>query len=108
MLNSVIQHVGKQQLGHAQTMYKLAHVQVTFKLFGVLPGAVGLRGTVVPVEAGQPHGRGTAGEGDTVRVLFEPPVLSLGSGLHFRIGALQLHMQGLSATAIVHCQIAVT
>jgi hypothetical protein len=62
-------------------------LQVTFKLFGVLPGAVGLRGTVVPVKAGQPHGRGTAGEGDTVRVLFEPPVLSLGSGLHFRIGA---------------------
>ncbi|WIA10095.1 hypothetical protein OEZ85_010302 [Tetradesmus obliquus] len=64
----------------------IATNKVTFKLFGVLPGAVGLRGTVVPVQAGQPHGRGTAGEGDTVRVLFEPPVLSLGSGLHFRIG----------------------
>ncbi|KAF6265274.1 hypothetical protein COO60DRAFT_1623933 [Scenedesmus sp. NREL 46B-D3] len=62
------------------------HKKVTFKLLGVLPGAVGLRGTLVPVEAGQPHGRGTAGEGDTVRVLFEPPVLSLGTGLHFRIG----------------------
>jgi hypothetical protein len=72
-------------------------VQVTFKLFGVLPGAVGLRGTVLPVQAGQPHGRGTAGEGDTVRVLFEPPVLSLGSGLHFRIGAVQLHVRCESA-----------
>lgn len=63
-----------------------ALLQVSFKLFGLLPGAVGLRGRVVPVPAGQPHGPGTAGERDTVRVLFEPPVLSLGDSLHFRIG----------------------
>jgi hypothetical protein len=47
---------------------------------------VGLRGRVLPVAAGQPHGPGTAGQRDTVRVLFEPPVLSLGDNLHFRIG----------------------
>lgn len=61
-------------------------LQVSFKLFGLLPGAVALRGKVLPVPAGQPHGLTTAGERDTVRVLFEPPVLSLGDALHFRIG----------------------
>jgi hypothetical protein len=45
---------------------------------------------VLPVNAGEPHGPGVAGEQDTVRVLFEPPVLSLGEGLHFRIGEAQL------------------
>lgn len=65
-------------------------LQVSFKLFGLLPGAGGLRGRVVPVAAGQPHGlRDTAGERDTVKVLFEPPVLSLGDALHFRIGEAQ-------------------
>jgi len=48
---------------------------------------VALRGRVVPLPAGQPHGPSTTtGERDTVRVLFEPPVLSLGDALHFRIG----------------------
>lgn len=62
-------------------------LQVSFKLFGLLPGAVALRGRVVPLRAGQPHGPSTTtGERDTVRVLFEPPVLSLGDALHFRIG----------------------
>lgn len=60
---------------------------VAFKLFGLFGGAVGLRGKVVPIAAGEPHGQGrTAGDQDTVRVLFEPPVLSLGNALHFRIG----------------------
>jgi hypothetical protein len=53
-----------------------ACVQVSFKLFGLLPGFVGLRGKVVPV----------GDTGDTVRVLFEPPVLSLGGCIHLRIG----------------------
>eukprot|EP00195_Chlamydomonas_chlamydogama_P009774 CAMPEP_0202902494 /NCGR_PEP_ID=MMETSP1392-20130828/16886_1 /ASSEMBLY_ACC=CAM_ASM_000868 /TAXON_ID=225041 /ORGANISM="Chlamydomonas chlamydogama, Strain SAG 11-48b" /LENGTH=213 /DNA_ID=CAMNT_0049589267 /DNA_START=322 /DNA_END=959 /DNA_ORIENTATION=+ len=50
--------------------------KVGFKIFGVLPGAVGLRGVVEPVGEG----------GDTVKVLFDPPVLSLAAGLHLRIG----------------------
>eukprot|EP00878_Enallax_costatus_P021145 GHUV01022378.1.p1 GENE.GHUV01022378.1~~GHUV01022378.1.p1 ORF type:complete len:153 (+),score=50.07 GHUV01022378.1:1456-1914(+) len=64
----------------------IATNKVAFKLFGVLPGAIGLRGKVVPVAAGEPHGAGTAGVQDTVKVLFEPPVLSLGKSLHLRIG----------------------
>jgi hypothetical protein len=63
--------------------------QVSFKLFGLLPGSVGLRGKVLPVAAGQKHGDGVAGEKDTVRVLFEPPVLSLGESIHFRIGGCE-------------------
>lgn len=81
-----------------------ATVQVGFKLFGVLPGSVGLRGKIMPVEAGQPHGRGVAGEGDTVKVLFEPPVLSLCNALHFRIGGSMLWaawMEQLSPAVIV-------
>lgn len=70
-----------------------ALLQVAFKLFGLLPGAVGLRGRVVPVPAGQPHGPVTAGERDTVRVLFEPPVLSFGDSLHFRIGGLVVQLR---------------
>uniref|UniRef100_A0A7S3VJL2 Plastid lipid-associated protein/fibrillin conserved domain-containing protein n=2 Tax=Dunaliella tertiolecta TaxID=3047 RepID=A0A7S3VJL2_DUNTE len=54
--------------------------KVAFKLFGLIPGAVGLRGKVEPV--------GT--NGDTVKVDFEPPVLSfaesINGGLHLRIG----------------------
>lgn len=63
---------------------------MAFRLLGLLPGAVALRGKVVPVQAGQPHGQGVAGEADTVKVLFEPPVLFLGSSLHIRIGARRL------------------
>lgn len=54
--------------------------QVAFKLFGCLPGYVGLRGTV------EPYGDAD----DTVNVFFEPPVLSL-LGLVLRIGK---HMDG--------------
>uniref|UniRef100_A0A7S0RYJ4 Plastid lipid-associated protein/fibrillin conserved domain-containing protein n=1 Tax=Chlamydomonas leiostraca TaxID=1034604 RepID=A0A7S0RYJ4_9CHLO len=49
--------------------------KVAFRLLGVLSGYIGLRGQVLPV----------GDTGDTVKVLFEPPVLSLGP-LHFRIG----------------------
>lgn len=86
-------------------------LQVSFKLFGLLPGAVGLRGRVIPVPEGQPHGLGTAGQRDTVRVLFEPPVLSLGDSLHFRIGGWVLLVcrakgnqsaEGLKLSAAVH------
>jgi hypothetical protein len=75
------------QVNSCSSVYAVL-LQVSFKLFGLLPGAVGLRGRVVPVPAGQPHGTEAAGERDTVRVLFEPPVLSLGDSLHFRIGGL--------------------
>jgi len=51
-------------------------LQVAFKLFGLIPGYVGLRGKLVP----------EGGDKDTVRVLFEPPVLSLLGMLHLRIG----------------------
>ncbi|GFR46858.1 hypothetical protein Agub_g8498, partial [Astrephomene gubernaculifera] len=54
----------------------IATNKVEFKLFGLLPGYVGLRGRVVP------QGEG----GDTVAVLFERPVLSLANCLHLRIG----------------------
>lgn len=49
--------------------------QVQFKLFGCIPGYVGLRGKVLP----------TGQAGDTVKVLFEPASISFG-GLHLRIG----------------------
>ena len=50
--------------------------QVSFKLLGLVPGFVGLRGTVEPVEEND----------DTVKVFFEPPVLSIADNLHLRIG----------------------
>ncbi|GLC43911.1 hypothetical protein PLESTB_000922200 [Pleodorina starrii] len=54
----------------------IATNKVEFRLFGFLPGHVGLRGRVLP-----------QGErGDTVQVLFEPPVLSVANSLHLRIG----------------------
>ncbi|KAG2445792.1 hypothetical protein HXX76_000396 [Chlamydomonas incerta] len=54
----------------------IATNKVEFKLFGMLPGFVGLRGRVVP-----------QGEtGDTVQVLFEPPVLSIAEKLFLCIG----------------------
>jgi hypothetical protein len=49
---------------------------VAFKLFGILPGFVGLRGKVIPV----------GDDKDTVKVLFEPPVLSLANCINLRIG----------------------
>eukprot|EP00198_Chlamydomonas_reinhardtii_P001636 XP_001690972.1 plastid lipid associated protein [Chlamydomonas reinhardtii] len=49
----------------------IATNKVEFKLFGMLPGFVGLRGRVVP--------QGDAG--DTVQVLFEPPVLAIADKL---------------------------
>ncbi|KAL6752597.1 hypothetical protein V8C86DRAFT_2752057 [Haematococcus lacustris] len=49
--------------------------KISWRLLGLLDGAVGLRGKLLPVGS----------TGDTVRVLFERPVLSLG-GLHARIG----------------------
>ncbi|KXZ55844.1 hypothetical protein GPECTOR_2g1395 [Gonium pectorale] len=54
----------------------LATNKVEFKLFGCLPGYVGLRGRVMPVGE----------QGDTVQVLFEPPVLTVADKLHLRIG----------------------
>lgn len=49
--------------------------KVAFKLFGIIPGAIGLRGKAFPMGADQ----------DTVNVLFDPPVLSLGN-VHLRLG----------------------
>ncbi|PNW74967.1 hypothetical protein CHLRE_12g502250v5 [Chlamydomonas reinhardtii] len=54
----------------------IATNKVEFKLFGMLPGFVGLRGRVVP--------QGDAG--DTVQVLFEPPVLAIADKLFLCIG----------------------
>ncbi len=51
--------------------------KVAFKLFGRLPGFVGLRGVVQPVEDGKD---------DTCDVFFDPPVLSVADNLHLRIG----------------------
>ncbi len=60
-------------------------LQVTFRLFGLLPGYVGLRGRVAEAE----------GNRDTVSVMFEPPVLSL-LGLTVRLGppssVVRMHM----------------
>jgi hypothetical protein len=54
----------------------IATNKVAFKMFGVLPGYVGLRGRIAPV-----------GEtGDTVKVYFQRPVLSFGGCLNIRIG----------------------
>jgi len=50
--------------------------KVAFKMFGVLPGYVGLRGRLAPV--------GDAG--DTVKVFFDRPVLSFAGCLNLRIG----------------------
>ena len=51
-------------------------LQVSFKLLGLLAGYIGLRGRLQVV--------GDAG--DTVKVQFEPPELSLGSAVVLRIG----------------------
>jgi hypothetical protein len=78
----------------------LAINKVAFRLFGLIPGYVGLRGKCYacprpPVPPVQPAGAGGSsstdgadeddGDGSTVRVLFERPVLSLGP-LAARIG----------------------
>jgi hypothetical protein len=49
---------------------------VAFRLFGILPGYVGLRGRIEPVGGG----------GDTVKVFFDRPVLSFAGCLNIRIG----------------------
>ncbi len=49
-----------------------------FKLFGFIPGHVGLRGQVLPY--GDPQ------RADTVQVLFEPTTLTIANSLHLRIG----------------------
>ena len=49
---------------------------MSFKLLGLLAGYVGLRGRLQALKD----------SGDTVRVQFEPPELSLGSALSLRIG----------------------
>ncbi|EFJ50966.1 hypothetical protein VOLCADRAFT_116549, partial [Volvox carteri f. nagariensis] len=54
----------------------LATNKVEFRLFGFLPGYVGLRGKVLP----------QGDTGDTVQVLFEPPMLSIANRLHLKIG----------------------
>ncbi len=51
-------------------------LQVSFKLLGLLAGYVGLRGRLQAMED----------DGDTARVQFEPPELSLGSAVSLRIG----------------------
>jgi hypothetical protein len=56
--------------------------QVAFRLLGFLPGSVGLRGTFV----GIPEEQGGEDRRDTVKVFFDPPVLSLPAGIHVRQG----------------------
>ncbi|MEW5304011.1 MAG: hypothetical protein WDW36_006652 [Sanguina aurantia] len=56
----------------------IATNKIEFKLLGCISGAVGLRGKVVPVTGGNSNA-------DTVKVLFEKPVLSFGD-LHLKIG----------------------
>lgn len=48
--------------------------KIKISLFGFIPLSVGLRGTIVPEDS------------KTVKVCFEPPVLSLPGGIHTRIG----------------------
>lgn len=50
--------------------------KVAFKLFGLIPGYVGLRGSIEPVGEGR----------DTVKVFFDQPVLSFGNAFTLRIG----------------------
>lgn len=54
--------------------------QLAFRLLGFIPGAVGLRGTFVSV----PDREGGPDRSDTVKVFFEPPVLSLPGDIHIR------------------------
>ncbi|GIL70436.1 hypothetical protein Vretimale_3563 [Volvox reticuliferus] len=54
----------------------IATNKIEFRLFGFLPGSVGLRGRV------RPEGE----NGDTVQVVFEPPVLSIANNLHLKLG----------------------
>jgi hypothetical protein len=68
--------------GHRElSSYRLVPLQVEFKLFGLIPGYVGLRGTFAPIE----------GSEETVEVKFEPPVLSFGDWATFRIGKETYH-----------------
>jgi hypothetical protein len=50
--------------------------KINISLFGFIPLSVGLRGKLVP----------ELSEASTVKVCFEPPVLSLPGGIHTRIG----------------------
>ncbi|KAI8476972.1 MAG: hypothetical protein J3K34DRAFT_516225 [Monoraphidium minutum] len=50
--------------------------KVAFRMFGLLPGYVGLRGKLEPVGGG----------GDTVKVFFERPVVCFGGAVNLRIG----------------------
>eukprot|EP00877_Chromochloris_zofingiensis_P012707 jgi/Chrzof1/7690/Cz02g33030.t1 len=54
----------------------IATNKIEFRLFGLLPGSVALRGTVQPVGENE----------DTVKVFFQPPVLSIMNSIHIRIG----------------------
>lgn len=56
--------------------------KVELQLFGFLPCAVGLRGTLTSI----PEAEGGVDNADTVKVFFEPPVLTLPGGIHTRIG----------------------
>ncbi|KAL4445848.1 hypothetical protein ABPG77_009047 [Micractinium sp. CCAP 211/92] len=56
--------------------------KVAFRLLGLIPGSVGLRGSFVSC----PDREGGEDRKDTVKVFFEPPVLSLPGGVHIRIG----------------------
>ena len=51
-------------------------LQVEFKLFGLIPGYVGLRGKFEPVDGSQ----------DTVKVNFEPAVLNFADRITFALG----------------------
>lgn len=56
--------------------------KVEFRLLGFIPGSVGLRGRFVSI----PEREGGEDRKDTVKVFFEPPVLSLGKDIHIRTG----------------------
>ncbi|GAB4817030.1 hypothetical protein N2152v2_004076 [Parachlorella kessleri] len=56
--------------------------KVQFALLGVLPGAVGLRGKLVSI----PEVEGGPNNKDTVKVFFDPAVISLPGGVHTRLG----------------------
>lgn len=69
-------------LGQSVLQPDIVTNKLAFRLLGFLPGAVGLRGKFVSI----PEREGGPNRKDTVKVFFEPPVLSLPGGIHIRIG----------------------
>ncbi|KAL6778760.1 PLAP4 [Auxenochlorella protothecoides x Auxenochlorella symbiontica] len=57
--------------------------KVCFALLGLIPGSVVLRGKLQPIPN---FATGSEETLDTVKVSFEPPVLSLGEAIHIRVG----------------------